>query len=316
MDYPPTILLTKQRQLSGKRISLLSPAKINLYLNVVGRYEDGFHNIETIVNRVTLFDKITVIVKKSPNIEVFSNLPQLENEDNLCFKAASLLKKRLKVKCGFSIYLEKNIPIGAGLGGGSSNAATTILAIIKLLNLNVPLRRLYRWGEELGSDVNFFFSQVSFALLKGKGGKVFPLDVKSKLRYLIIYPQINLSTKLVYEKMDTLQEAAKRRLLKNNNREKGELTKFFSRVKILIYALKRKDYLLIEKGSFNMLERSVFSLYRELEEIKVFLRRRGFFCQLTGAGSSLFSILKRENHWGKGSFFKKKKWLIFEVSSF
>jgi len=186
----------KQSRYYANNIKLLSPAKINLYLNILGKYPSGFHKIESIVERISLCDKIIVKLVKHNDIKIFCNRKDLENKDNLCVKAAKLLKTKYHIKHGFDIYLTKSIPVGAGLGGGSSNAAAVILAMNELCTLNLDQKDLYALGSLIGSDVNFFLSQSSFAIISGRGEKVNPFK-GSVFSHVIIWPKVYLSTKRI-----------------------------------------------------------------------------------------------------------------------
>ncbi|MCM8773562.1 MAG: 4-(cytidine 5'-diphospho)-2-C-methyl-D-erythritol kinase [Candidatus Omnitrophica bacterium] len=303
MNYPASISLKEQRNsfFNNLPLKVISPAKINLYLNIIGKYKDGFHKIESLVNRVSLFDELFISINKSNKINIFCNHKELENEDNLCFKAAKLIKERFNLPFGFNILLKKNIPIGAGLGGGSSNAAFTLKGIDKLLDLRVPQRELFKLGAILGSDVNFFLSDTSWGYIKGRGEKVTCLDLETKLNYLVIYPNIKLSTKVVYQ-----------------NTKVG-LTKFINRVNILIYLLKQRDLSLVEKFCFNCLEKKAFNLDINLKSVKEFFERRGFFCMMSGSGSAFFTILNRYNQKAEETLKKEfcsKGWSIFEAQTY
>ncbi|MCM8820097.1 MAG: 4-(cytidine 5'-diphospho)-2-C-methyl-D-erythritol kinase, partial [Candidatus Omnitrophica bacterium] len=217
------VSLQKHNSIYGSRVKILSPAKLNLYLNVLGKYPInskffGYHKIESIMERISIFDEISIEVKRKSDILLYSNYKYLETQDNLCLKAAKLLKKLYKIPYGFKIFLKKNIPIGAGLGGGSSNAASTILGIDALLNLKLSLRELYSCGEALGSDVNFFLSQSPFALVYGRGEGVERFGGKI-LKHCIFWPKVSLSTATVYKAFNM------------------KLTKFLSNANILRYAI-------------------------------------------------------------------------------
>ncbi len=262
----------KQKAFCGSKIKLISPAKINLYLNIIGKYRSGFHRLESIVERISLADEITIKVKKDPSITASCNVKSLENDQNLAVRAAKAIKAKCKFDCGFDIYIKKNIPIGSGLGGGSSNAATTLLGINKLLHLNLGKEELYRLGAGLGSDVNFFISQSKFAFLEGRGEIVTPLDIDSKFKHFIIWPAISISTKKVYEK------------------KRPKLTKIFNSANILQYALKGGDAFLIKKSIFNCLEKSAFAVCKELVKAKEILDKCGLFFKLTGSGSAFYTL--------------------------
>lgn len=296
MSFHLVSSLERQNLFCGSKIKLLSPAKINLYLNIVRKEANGFHRIESIAERVSLFDEIIIKVKKCPEVDIFCNEKRLEVDSNLCVRAARLLKEKLKIHLGFDIFLKKNIPVGSGLGGGSSNAAFTLLGINTLLGLNLSSSELYRLGGRLGSDVNFFLSQSKFAYLYGRGEKVVPFKGKT-LGHEIAWPRINLSTKKVY------QEAS------------VKLTKFFNNVKILKYALKKGDTFLLKKSIFNVLEKTVISMCEEVREVKRYLDRKGIFSKVTGSGSALYVILDERLAPGIKDILPKW-WLTFTVQTF
>jgi len=304
MDFQTPTLLKKLKSSSKiKCIKVLSPAKINLYLNIVGKYKNGFHKIESIANRVSIFDEIIIAARSKGNIDFFCNYKDLENKNNLCVRAASLLKKRCKLPFGFTIFLKKNIPVGSGLGGASSNAAYTLLGINKLLKLGLSTDKLCSLGQFLGSDVNFFIHQTPWAYLSDRGQNVKILDLNTKFRYLIVYPKIRLSTRLVYE------------------HTKVKLTRLINNVNILSYALKRNDLPLVERCSFNCLEKPALEVCNKLKNVKEFFRKKVLLFFLTGSGSAFFSFLKK-NPIQKQSGglalvhdFHNQGWLVFEVHS-
>ncbi len=297
MASPLILSLRKQKSCCGSKIRVLSPAKINLYLNIKDKYSNGFHRIESIVERISLADQISIRIQPDPTIKISSNNKSLETSGNLVFKAAQLLQKKFKIPFGFDIFLKKNIPIGAGLGGGSSNAASTLLGINELFKLGLKPNELYRLGPKLGSDVNFFLSESQFAFLEGKGEKVNPFKAKSKFRHLIIWPGISLSTKKVY----------------GNSRVK--LTKFFNNAKILRYALKKGDITLIKKNIFNALESSALSICKELRSAKTLLAGEGIFTTVTGSGSALYTIFDNFSL-SKIKNLAKDNWLMFVAKTF
>ena len=271
MGSPLVLSHKKHKNLYRSKIKLLSPAKLNLYLNILGKYPGGFHEIESIVERISLCDEISITPQENPKITITSNIKSLESKDNLCVKAASLIKKKYGIKCGFNIHLKKKIPVGAGLGGGSSNGATVLIGITKLLKLNLKKEALYRMGSVLGSDVNFFLCEGSFGLVTGRGEKVIALRGK-KLKHLIIWPKKFLSTKQVY------------------NKNKAKLTKFFNGVNIIKYALKKGDIRFLKSGIFNALESSAIALCQDLSKVINTLRKNNIDCYVTGSGSALYTV--------------------------
>ena len=295
------VALQKKKNFYGSKITLQSPAKINLYLNIIGKYPPrtkfaGFHRIESIAERISLCDEITIETKKEPRIEFFSNEKSLEGKNNLCVQAARLLTKGFKIPFGFTIVLKKNIPIGSGLGGGSSNAATVLLGINTLLKLGLSQYAFYHLGAPLGSDVNFFLAQSPFAFLYGRGEKVIPLGGKT-LHHFIVWPGISLSTKMVYGKA------------------KLKLTKFLYNAKIVHYALEKGDAALLKKSIFNALEKTALSLCGQLREVKKFFDNNGMFCKITGSGSAVYTIFDKDLPSTFENVFPKN-WTIFKVKTF
>ena len=304
MASPLIISLKKHKNFCSSKIEILSPAKINLYLNIKGKYSGGFHRIESIIERISLCDQISVRITKAPVIKLSANLKSLETDDNLVFKAAQLLRKKFKISLGFDIFLQKRIPIGAGLGGGSSNAASTLLGLNQLLDLRLKREEIYSLGSQLGSDVNFFLSESQFAFLTGRGEKVTPLKTGKKFSHFIIWPGISISTKRVYEKLESNLPAGRQ-----------ELTKFFNNANIMRYALKKGDIPLIKKSIFNALEKRALLLYSELRRAKEYLEKRGIFAKVTGSGSAFYTV-GDDVSLSKIKRLIPKDWAVFEVNTF
>jgi len=280
-------------------LTISSPAKINLYLNILGKYRDGFHEIESVIQRVSLCDELTIATRSDQKIQFTCSDERLLSNDNLCLQAARLIRKEVGTRKGLDIHLKKMIPYGSGLGGASSNAAFTLLGIKRLLNLKLSSSDLYSLGERLGSDVNFFLSQSPFAYVRGRGECVRPLEIKRMFNYVIIFPRIFLSTRRVYQE------------------RQQELTRFFNRAKILIYSLKKRDFSLIERSIFNALEKSAFSLAPRLRRIRDELKRQGFCVHMTGSGSALYVLSeKAHNVKTKLKAFLGRGWFVYPAQSF
>ncbi len=276
MVSPLIVSLERQRNIYGSKILILSPAKLNLYLNVLERYPPtnhnyGYHRIESIMERISIFDRIRMEVLKTPEILFSCSEKSLENKDNLCLKAARLIKEKYTLPYGLRIYLKKVIPVGSGLGGGSSNVASILLGINYLFNLKLPPTDLFSLGSSLGSDVNFFLSQSSLALVKERGEAVYPFFA-NPLSHLIIWPRISLSTREVYRRLNV------------------KLTRYLSNANIIQYALKRKDIALLQKVIFNVLEKPAFTLCKEIERVKKYFAKKNISLYLSGSGSALYSV--------------------------
>jgi 4-diphosphocytidyl-2-C-methyl-D-erythritol kinase len=180
-------------------MQVLAPAKINLSLKILGRRNDDFHEIETLIVPISLCDRVEI--KKTDcdeGIEFTCDDPSVPaGDDNLIVRAAKSFFAATKLKPTVSIGLKKRIPHGAGLGGGSSDAASTLLALNKLFDTKLPRDALAKIAETIGSDVPFFIFE-SAALCKGRGELVSPLRLKDKLSVLLLKPQFGVSTAWAY----------------------------------------------------------------------------------------------------------------------
>jgi 4-diphosphocytidyl-2-C-methyl-D-erythritol kinase len=180
-----------------------SPCKVNLLLNVLGQRPDGFHELETVLHPVNLCDQLT-FARGGTGIQLScsdANLPT--DERNLVHRAATAFLQVAKISEGVKIHLEKKIPLAAGLGGGSSNAATTLLALNELFGSPLPPEKLSELAAALGSDVSFFL-QAKPALATGRGEKIQPLDFFPALRgkaFLLIHPGFGIATPWAYQNL-------------------------------------------------------------------------------------------------------------------
>lgn len=183
-------------------ITLTAPAKVNLFLKVLNKRKDSYHNILTLFERISLAD--TVTVSKAPRgISVVSDRPiTARPADNIAYKAAELILKRAGIKSGVKIRIKKRIPIAAGLGGGSSDAAAVLSCINELFDLNIGKGRLMRLGAELGADVPFFLFNVPFAIGKSRGDRLEALNIGKKFWHILVYPGFKVATKDVYRAFD------------------------------------------------------------------------------------------------------------------
>lgn len=177
-----------------------SCAKINLSLIVKGKREDGFHELDMLIQNIDLCDIIT-IVRNEGEIRLTSDLSELSvSEDNLVYRAVRLMKENFHLAGGFDIHIEKKIPIAAGLGGGSSNAAAVMKAIIELCDIKVGQTKLDEIALELGTEVVYFL-RAGLCRVRGKGEVVERLNYEDSNKYLLINPCLGLSTKEVYSSL-------------------------------------------------------------------------------------------------------------------
>jgi len=235
---------------------LHSYAKINLYLKIGKKLKSGFHNIQSIMQPIQLHDNISFEKLNEDLIIVQSNNPDLESKGNLAYKAASLLKNNFKVRDGVRINIEKTIPMSAGLGGGSSNAANTLVTLNKMWALNLSQKKLIEFGAEIGSDVPFFIAGET-ALVEGMGDKVKPLRKSISMNIVLVNPGIKVSTSWAYKQFD-----------KNKSKEKNK-----KNVKELIKAMNKKDMKKISENLYNDFSPIIEKKFEIVREIKTNLKK-------------------------------------------
>lgn len=258
------------------KVRILSPAKLNLYLEVLNKRPDGYHNIRSLFERISLSDELTFKQSDDQRIEIKSDSEDMPKDSrNLVYKAASLLRKALGVKKGVSIEIKKRIPLASGLGGGSSNAASALLALNNLWHLRLSQKKLFAYGSYLGSDVPFFLSGASFALVEGRGEKVKPLShFKKKFWHIIIVPDFKVSTQEIYAELDNLG---------NYDKDGTALT---------ARQLSQAAEIPLGKFIHNRLEKAAFRRYPKVRELKEALLSRGVQnAAMSGSGGAVFGMV-------------------------
>lgn len=188
-----------QFESSERGLLVRAPAKINLSLLIADKRPDGYHNLETVMAKIAFYDEIFLEQNNASELQLIcKGFWSPEGRENLVYKAADLFYKTIQEKPDVKITLTKNIPAGSGLGGASSDAASVVLALNKLHKDILPEDELYNICAQLGSDVSFFLGGP-LALCMGRGEKVEKIDKKLKFSVILILPDINISTKRVYE---------------------------------------------------------------------------------------------------------------------
>ena len=283
-----------------KKLLLRSPAKINLFLKIINKRPDGYHNLTTLFERISLWDDIELKANSNGRIKIICEDPHVPlGGKNLCFKAAQLLKKEFRISEGLDIRIKKRIPVAAGLGGGSSNAATVLLGLNKYWGLHLSFKRLNGFAEALGSDVSFFLYNCSFALGKGKGEKIEKLNIKTRLWHILIVPKLKIYTQEVFEGL------------------KLELTKSKVNVNIFIHYLKNSNIYNLRALLFNDLERRIVDLYPQLLSLKQKLQNLNELgVSFSGSGPSLFGLTEsREEAEKLKRKLEKRSQQVFVVST-
>lgn len=257
-------------------LTLRPPAKINWFLNVFDRREDGYHNILSLMQEVSLGDLLTF--EDSAEIEVVTEAA-IPLDNNLVYRSAMLLKEFTGTKRGVRIKLEKEIPMAAGLGGGSSDAAYTMIGLNSLWNLNLSVHELMRLGERLGSDIPFFF-QGPVAVVEGRGEKVSPVALTEKYTLLLVKPQIEISTAWAYKEF---------------HGNSAVLTKKDNNIKLLCHALENGDFSSLSSILRNDLEPHVVKRHPVINNIKHELLSKGaVFSSMSGSGPTVFGVFETE----------------------
>ena len=262
------------------RLEKNSPCKVNLLLNILGKRPDGFHELETILHPVNLSDRLT-FARGGTGVELScsaANLPA--DAHNLVHRAATAFLQAAKISEGVKIHLEKKIPLAAGLGGGSGNAATTLLALNELFGQPLPLAALGELAASLGSDVPFFL-QNQPAWATGRGEKIQPLDLFPALQgkaFLLIHPGFGVSTVWAYQALARFPEAL--------NGKPGRAAE-------LIAKLQTNNWPAVADGFYNSLEAPVLEKYPVLALYQKYLRAHGALAALmSGSGSTTFAIME------------------------
>ncbi len=252
-------------------MEFLSPAKINIGLNIISKRNDGYHNIETIFYPVKLSDKL--FFKRSDSISIITNDPSLPTDQrNLIYKSIMILSEFVGKPLNVNVEVEKNIPVFAGLGGGSSNAAVTLIALNEIFNLDLSKVDLMKLAIKIGSDVPFFIlNQAAFA--QGRGEILTPLpELRMNYKILIVVPKIKISTAWAY-----------------SNFKKSTKKIDLSSIKTI------NDFEENKCKITNDFENIVFPSYPELEKIKTTLLENGaVFSLLSGSGSSIYGLFSSD----------------------
>lgn len=250
-----------------------APAKINLGLDVLRRREDGYHEVKMIMQSIRLFDRLTLTKSHKPGIRLTTNLRFLPiNEDNLVYKSAKLLMEEFQIKEGVDIELQKRIPVAAGMAGGSTDAASCMLALNQLFDLGLSKKDLMERGVTLGADIPYCIRKGT-ALSEGIGEILSPLPKTPDCYILICKPGIHVSTKFVYTN-----------LVLDENTVHPDIDR-------MILAMKKKDLLDLCAHMGNILESVTIKAHPEIAEIKKCMLEHGALGSLmSGSGPTVFGI--------------------------
>jgi len=261
-----------------KSLTLKAPAKINLYLDILGKRKDNYHQIESIIQSISLYDTL-YFEKIKGEIEIICDYPFVSSkENNLIYKAARLFFNLTNLAPGVKITVQKKIPIGAGLGGGSSDAATTLLGLNLLFETKIPLFDLIKCSSQIGADVPFFVKKGT-ALIRGIGNEVYPLPSLKEGWIVLVYPDIHISTAWVYSRIS-------RKLADKNLKAKLN-------VPDLIKRAESKKLHTMGDLLYNKLEEVVIEEFPLIKIIKEKFRKKGAKnILMSGSGSTVFALIE------------------------
>ena len=260
------------------RIELKALGKINLGLDVLGRRENGYHDVRMVMQTVYLYDQITIKKRRRPGIGIETNLYYLPvNENNLAYLAAKLLMDEFRIEDGISIRLNKHIPVAAGMAGGSSNAAAVLFGMNRIFGLGLTMEELMKRGVTLGADVPYCIMRGT-VLAEGIGEILTPLAPMPKCFVLLAKPPVAVSTKLVYEKLDSQE-------IENHPDIDG-----------IIEGLEQQSLAKITASMGNVLERVTALEYPVIDKIKNTMKTAGALnAMMSGSGPTVFGIFEDKN---------------------
>ena len=259
------------------RLELKALGKINLGLDVLGRRENGYHDVRMVMQTVYLYDRIIMKKSKTPGITLETNLFYLPvNENNLAYQAAQMLIDEFHMEEGVSIQLDKHIPVAAGMAGGSSNAAAVLFGMNRMFSLGLSQKELMERGVKLGADVPYCIMRGT-VLAEGIGEILTPLSPMPKCYVLIAKPAISVSTKMVYEKLDSHE-------IEDHPDIDG-----------ILAGLKAGDLKKVAGSMGNVLERVTVDAYPVIDQIKKMMIKEGALnAMMSGSGPTVFGIFEEK----------------------
>ena len=260
-------------------IELKSRAKINLSIDVLGKRPDGYHLVEMIMQTIDLFDNIKIFSLEEDQIIISSNSKDIPvDSSNIVYKAANLIKQEFNIKKGVEIYIDKNIPIAAGMAGGSSNAAAVLVGLNKLWGLNLSKNELKELGLQLGADVPFCIEGEA-SLAENIGEKLTNIEGLSQDVFILVCkPELFVSTKEVYEAIDS-------KIIEKRPDNK-----------LLIRLLKENNIELSSKNMYNVFESVTKEKYPIIKEIeRIMIDNKALGAMMSGSGPTVFGLYTNED---------------------
>lgn len=256
-------------------LRLKAYGKINLALDVLGRRDDGYHEVRMIMQTVGLHDRIDLYRTSEPGIKIETNLFYLpNNEQNLAYKAANLLMEEFHIRQGLSIHLRKFIPVSAGMAGGSTDAASVLFGVNRMFGLGLSTEELMKRGVTLGADIPYCLMRGT-ALSEGIGEKLSPLPPMPQCQVLIAKPGVSVSTKVIYDKLDSMKLSASDHPDING----------------MVEAIRRRDLNMVAGKFGNVLELVTGGTYPVISRIEQVMKDHGAVnAMMSGSGPTVFGL--------------------------
>lgn len=304
---------------------LYAPAKVNLYLKVLEKRPDGYHNINTVFERIALFDKIILRSLKKNEIKIFCDNPGVPTDKaSLIYRTVDLLRRKANTPKGAEVKILKKIPIAAGLAGGSSDAASVLMGLNKLWGLSLALSRLLELGKSLGADIPFFMKNTSFALGEKRGDEITPLTwKKTKFWHLLVYSPVKVLSRDIYSMYSSALNTCHSRESGNPCFRRDKSMQIPAGVYPCVSRGRNDKTTLVTQSQFlyNDLERAVLKKEPVIGRVKTALKHIGIKSLVSGSGPSVFSIFGKRKEAVEAKktlirrfpFVNNKGWQIFVV---
>ena len=281
-----------------KKIKLKARAKINLTLEILNKREDNYHNLRSVFQKIDLYDDLIIEKNNTNKFILKTNIENLNNKDNIIYKAYKILKDKYIQISGINVFLNKKIPQGAGLGGGSADCASFILGINKLFNLNMSTYEIETIGKSLGADVvPCLYDQAVIA--EGIGDIITPINTNFKFYIIIIKPQISYNTKEMYNLIDKTKIKSKKNVTNN-----------------VIQGLKENNIDLISKNLYNTFEEIELESSMTNQLKNELIKNGAINSLMSGSGSCVYGIYRNKKLARKAYNNLKKQYETYLCNSY
>ncbi len=277
------------------QLTLNAPAKLNLYLKVINKRPDGFHNIKTLFERINLIDRVGLKDNTRGEIRITCNHPHVPlGSKNLVYRVADLMRTNYGMPDrGVDIDIQKVIPVAAGLAGGSTNAAAVIMGLNRLWRLKLQHKDLIAIARQIGSDVPFFLYDTSWAMGTERGDKIRPLKIDRKLWHILVVPKVKMHTPKVYGAIKIGKKEGQGNI--GGSEGTNLLTKPGDNANILVHKLRNSNIINISSLLYNDLEKVVVQICPRIKKLKEKLKSlNAMGVTVSGSGPSVYGLTDSE----------------------